>query len=326
MLKTSHCSRQYAKFGMVLCAVWLLLSVSSTASSRPSPPGSVPVHLFVITMFHEETRPWLEGEKFPLEYDIRGTYAPVWCSRKGLCVTKSGMGKAHVAASLTAILLDQRFDWSDTIFLTAGIGGAKPDIMTLGGAALAHYSIDWDLGHRILHEKPSDPLFMPTSFKVGYEIYRLNQSLGKMAYQSMEGVELVDSEQAQDYRSHYPGQKDRKPRLEQCDTISGDDYWHGAKLSDLATSIVALRSDGKATYCTTQMEDTATAMVLERFGLLDRYVSLRAVSNFDQPYPGQTIEESLSAHSGGFSIASENAYRLGKAFFLYLQQRAEVAR
>jgi hypothetical protein len=33
------------------------------------------------------------------------------------------------------------------------------------------------------------------------------------------------------------------------------------------------------------MEDAETATALERFGLLDRYLSVRAVTNYDRPAP-----------------------------------------
>ena len=78
-------------------------------------------------------------------------------------------------------------------------------------------------------------------------------------------------------------------------------------------------------YCTAEQEDSAVAEALSRFGYLGRYLDLRTASNFDQPYPGETIK-TLLATFPGFSIATENAYRVGAAMARYLMTRAGRAR
>ena len=301
----------------------LCLATALPATARPQ-PGRIAVRLFVITMFADETKPWLEEETWTRTLSVQGAYGPIHCNAAGLCVTETGMGKANVTASMTAILLDRRFAWDHAILLTAGIAGAKPDRLTLGGAGLARFSVDYDLGHHLLPSAPGDPLFLPTSFTTGAESFELNETLLQTTFQAMQGVSLADSPQAQAYRVHYPGQAGRHPTVEICDTIAGDDYWHGAVLSDLASRIVQERTGGRGSYCTTQMEDSAVALVLQRFGLLGRYMSLRTVSNFDQPYPGQSVQDSLEADSGGFAIATQNAHRLGHALFDYLLHHPEL--
>jgi purine nucleoside permease len=77
---------------------------------------------------------------------------------------------------------------------------------------------------------------------------------------------------------------------------------------------VALMTDGKGTYCTTQQEDNAVYEALKRgaaAGLVNtaRVAVLRVGSNFDRPYPNETADASLHAASGGFPIACENIYR-----------------
>jgi purine nucleoside permease len=80
---------------------------------------------------------------------------------------------------------------------------------------------------------------------------------------------------------------------------------------------------GAGTYCTTEMEDSAIADALARFGYLDHYLSLRAIGNFDQQYPGQPISESLRQLFR--PLATENLYRVGDAFVSYvLAHREEV--
>ncbi|MEI8633277.1 hypothetical protein P4S72_16925 [Vibrio sp. PP-XX7] len=73
-----------------------------------------------------------------------------------------------------------------------------------------------------------------------------------------------------------------------------------------------LMTDGKANYCTTQMEDNASLTALKRgsdAGKLDfnRILVMRSGSNFDREAPGQTAAESLAAQSGGFVPAVTNA-------------------
>jgi len=77
-------------------------------------------------------------------------------------------------------------------------------------------------------------------------------------------------------------------------------------------------TDGKGTYCTTQQEDNATYEALKRAASvhkvdLNRVAVVRAGSDFDRPYDGQTSADNLLNYSaqGGFTIALENLYRSG---------------
>ena len=70
--------------------------------------------------------------------------------------------------------------------------------------------------------------------------------------------------------------------------------------------------------CTTQQEDNATYEALKRGASaklvdLDRVAVLRAGSDFDRPYAGQTSADNLLnyASQGGFGIALQNLYLAG---------------
>jgi purine nucleoside permease len=104
-----------------------------------------------------------------------------------------------------------------------------------------------------------------------------------------------------------------------CDTVAGDDYWAGATLSREAHYIMSVDTRGRGRYCTAEQEDSAVAEALSRFGYLDRYLDLRTASNFDQPYPGETVEQLLKTFPG-YPIAAENAYRVGVAAARYLMR------
>ena len=152
------------------------------------------------------------------------------------------------------------------------------------------------------------------------EVFPLNAGLARTAYRVTRGVRLADSRQADRTRARYPGQAGRKPFVALCDTVAGDDYWAGARLSAEARYIMSIDTHGHGVYCTAEQEDSAVAEALSRFGYLGRYLDLRTASNFDQPYRGETVEQLLKSFPG-YGIATENAYRVGVAMARYLLVR-----
>ena len=59
----------------------------------------------------------------------------------------------------------------------------------------------------------------------------------------------------------------RRPQLK-GDTLSGLTFWHGALLNEWANNWVDYWTDGKGTFVSSAMEDTATYLALSRW---DRY-------------------------------------------------------
>jgi purine nucleoside permease len=262
-------------------------------------------------MFDGETAPWLAKESLPILVPVPGTYASLHCSRDGLCVATIGEGKSNAATSVTAILDDPRLDLHRGYFLTAGIAGTPPSVGTLGFAAWARWLIDWDLGHHLLPDSaPQVPHGYLPGQDVGTNVYQLNGPLVDMAYQLTKNLQLHDSPDAVAARGHYPGQTGKKPYVAVCDTVTGDDYWTGRTLSETAQYITDLRTHGQGHYCTTQQEDNATATALARHGYLDRYLSLRTASDFDEPSPGQNVTDLLATFPG-YQPAVDNEYLVG---------------
>lgn len=306
---------------VVLTAVLVALATpasSPVADGGPQPPqptqpsapgtGPFPVSVLVITMFGEEITPWLENEGLSRKIEVPGSEGPLRCDDRGLCVADIGVGKANAAVSMMSILDSPELDFSNAYFITAGIAGTPPDEGTLGFAAWARWVVDFDLGHHLLPESaPEVPQgYLPFDAE-GTNAFRLNDDLVELAYKLTKDLELADSAEAARNRSRYPGQRDQTPYVDVCDTITGDDYWAGEELSERAQYITELWTQGQGTYCTSQMEDTAVAAALSARGYLDRYLSLRTASDFDQPYEGQSITELLSEFPG-YEIAVTNAY------------------
>lgn len=297
---------------VVACTVFAVaaLSVGCGGADEAKP---VKVGVLVITMFDPETEPWLQRESLPITVNLPTAYKPVHCNAEGLCVAQTGQGKTNAASTMMALLDSPQLDFDDAYFLTVGTAGTPPDQGTLGGAAWARWVVDFDLGnHLVPAEAPELPYGYRPVENYDTAAFQLNESLVETAFRLTEHAPLADSPEAAAERAQFPGQEGRKPAVVTCDTMTGDDWYSGKQLSDAARYIMGVRTEGRGVYCTTQMEDNATAAVLQRHGKLDRYLSLRTVSNFDQPYPGQSVMDHIQQHSAGFRLSLDNGYTLGR--------------
>ncbi|MFT4128594.1 purine-nucleoside phosphorylase [Labrys sp. (in: a-proteobacteria)] len=321
--------------GKHLIGAGLAAAFALIGSAHVSAAERIAPKVMVITMFGEETKPWLEARKLTTKIKVPGLskdYPDVACDSEGLCVMTTAMGYANAASSTAALVLGGQFDLKQTYFLIDGIAGIDPKDGTLGSALWARYVIDGGLRHDIdPRQIPSDwpdgmlPLGAAkpsdkAGWSAGTEVYALNAKLAEKAFALTRSVELADGKDAEAYRARYQDEAARaKPAVKLCDTISIDTYWHGSRIGDAMERWARHATDGKANYCTTQMEDNATLTALKRgadAGLLDfeRIAVLRTASNFDREAPGQSAAESLSAKSGGFGPSVANAYRVGSAF------------
>jgi len=319
-------SRRCLPLSALMAPVFLATATFGATAAETMKPK-----VMVITMFGGETKPWLEGEKTDIKIPVPGfpkDYPDVACSAEGLCVLTTAMGYANAASTLSALTYSGLFDLKQTYFIIAGIAGVDPAKGTLGSAHWARFAIDGSLRHEI------DPRQIPEGWSngvlalgaktpgekaqwgAGTEVYRLNEDLLQKAYALSRETALADSEDAEAYRAHYTQEAAKgKPEVSICDTLSSDSYWHGSMIAEGMAKWVALLTEGKGSYCTTQMEDNATLTALRRgadAGLIDfdRIALLRTASNFDREGGDQTAVESLTAKSGGFGPSTINAYRV----------------
>lgn len=314
-------------------ALWMLLSAALGCWCFPACRAETTLpkpKVVIISLFKPEAEPWLANLRIDRTIRVPGLSADfpdVSCSGEDICVMTTNMGHTNAAASTMALVFSRQFDLSETYFLVAGIAGIDPNMGTLGSPAWARYLVDFGLQNEIdARERPvswstgylgihaSDPNAKPVlDYKT--EVFRLNEALLQKALALSAGVALADSDKAAQYRSHYPAPPaNQPPKVIQCDTLAGDTYWHGELIGERAHDWVALLTDGKGTYCTTQQEDNAIYEALKRgaaAGLVDvnRLAVLRVAANFDRPYPGEAADISLHTSSGGFEIACKNIYR-----------------
>jgi purine nucleoside permease len=318
-----------------LCALGLAgaASASSPAHKAPSSEPYAP-KVMIITMFAPERQVWIDNLGPWRDVRVPGLapdYPAVSCNRAGVCVMTTGMGHANAAASTMALLGGRMFDLSHTYFLVAGIAGIDPEHGTVGSTAWARWLVDFGLQWEI------DAREIPPDWEGGYlgintkspndkppldyhtEVFRLNDRLVRKAFALSRDKVLSDSDEARAARAHFPSPPaNQPPTVLQCDTAAGDTWFSGTLLGQRATKWTQILTDGQGVYCTTQQEDNATYEALTRGAAmrlvdLDRVAVLRAGSDFDRPYPGQTAADNLLnyAAQGGFTIALQNLFITG---------------
>ena len=318
----------------------LLLFGCASLTSPTNKAERTSIKVMTIAMFETgedpmdwmgEAKLWLEHEKMNQKIQIPGLNFPLYCNEDAHCVLVTDVGPANAAASLMAIGLNPSFDIRETYFLVAGIGGISPNKGTLGTVVWAEWIVNADLNHEIdIRELPENWDYSHfrmgceepwcEGWDTGNEVYHLNPTLREWAYQLSKSVELLDSEQAQEYRKEYPDNKTGRqtPAIMKADILSGGTYWHGVIMSKWADWWVKQWTQGNGTYSITSAEDCGTLTALMRLakeGLIDpdRIMVLRTASNYDQQHPNQQAIESLHSFSGGYQLAIENAYRAGSA-------------
>ena len=301
-------------------------------AAHAAPPKPQPVKVLVISMFALEEAEWSGKLKLDRAIAVPGLsplYPAVRCNKDDVCHLTTDMGKANAAASISALVLSGLFDLKRTYFLVAGIAGVDPGQGSIGTAAWSRYLVDSDLAWEVdARERPAGwstgylgintnaPGIKPDQ-GYGTEVYKLDDRLADMALSLSRGVVLSDSPGARAYRANYPAAPaNQLPQVTQCDSMTGNNWFHGELLGQRARDWFKLMTDDHGTYCMSSQEDNATYTALKRgaeAGLLDlrRVAVLRTASNFDRPYPGQTALASVKADSGGFAPAVKNLYLAG---------------
>lgn len=308
----------------------ILLTSPAQAGETAAPP--IKPKVMLITMFAPEAQHWIERLELKQEVRVPGLsaeYPVIRCNSRDVCLLVTGMGQTNAAASTLALALSQKFDLRKSYFLVAGIAGISPKHGTLGTTAWAHYLVefgtqweldsrdapkDWPTGYLGINTKgPNEK--PPLDYKT--EVFELNPKLQAKAYALSRGVSLSESKESAAWRLKYPmAPANQPPVVTRCDTVAGNTWFSGTRLSERAEVWTRLLTDNKGEYCTTQQEDNSTYEALlraNREGLVDvqRVAVVRAGSDFDRPEPGGGEVENLLkyADQGGFVPALENLYR-----------------
>ncbi len=99
--------------------------------------------------------------------------------KNGIAMFLLGQGKVNAALNTSAVLSDERFDFSDAYILSVGCGGAAKGYGIFGDVFVISAAVDFDLGHRAdsreLGDKAETTWFHDESFD-GSAVVRLDQS------------------------------------------------------------------------------------------------------------------------------------------------------
>jgi len=207
-----------------------------------------------------------------------------------VCQVTAGEAEINAAATITALVLSDKFDLKQTYFLAGGIAGVNPKYGTLGSVALSQYAVQVALQHEL------DAREMPANFSTGYfsygtdgpsvyptilygtEVFELSTALRDQAYSYALRANLSDRVSCVEYRERYKAfgvtyaAATNPPNVVKCDTATSDVYYSGALLSQAFENVTKVWTNGTGKYCMTASEDNAVLEVLVRAaveGLVD---------------------------------------------------------
>jgi len=312
------------------------LALPALGSGHLSAPAAVPpvaairIKVVIVTMFERgedtgdtpgEFQLWVEREHLDRIVPLPAGYHHLRLNQDGVIGMVTGVGTAKAAASVMAVGLDPRFDFSKAYWIVAGIGGGDPADVSVGSAVWVDHVVDGDLAFEI------DARQIPASWPTGYvplrkatpyempadgsygEMYTLNASLVGWAFHLTQDVSLADSDALRKSRARFAGFPNamKAPFVTRGDTLSASTFWHGSKLDDWANAWTRYYTAGKGNYMVAAMEDSATMQALTFLSQagrvdLERVLVLRTVSNYDREPPGVPVAESLQEMvSGNYS-------------------------
>src|ERR1700674_5781661 len=162
-------SRLYKRFVLVLIVLGVfpvLLRAQATTSGTP-----IRIKVVVVAMFERgedtgdtpgEYQLWVEHEQLDQIISLPAGYHHVRLNNDGVLGILTGVGTAKAAASVMAVGLNPRFDFSKAYWIVAGIGGGDPADVSLGSAVWAEHVVDGDLAYEI------DARQIPEKWTTGY--------------------------------------------------------------------------------------------------------------------------------------------------------------
>jgi purine nucleoside permease len=313
--------------------------------------GRIPIRFVVVTTFDTGDDLTAPGEfntwvvNFPLPIILpfpQGYHHLRYNAEKHVLGIETGEGPVHMAASITALANDKRFDLSKAYWILAGIAGIDPNAGPVGSAAWASYVIDGDLAYEIDareippgwttgyvplgRSSPYEQPVPPVSSINGVNLFQLNGGFVNWAYQfSHSHVTLPDTANLQTVRSFYTSYPVTQsgPLVLKGDVLAAGTFWVGALLNTWAENWVNYWSKGAAVFTTTSEEDAGYMQALTFLSQvkavdLNRVLVLRSASDFCVPYPGQTAAQLLvnDATGTGYSAFIEslqNVYLTGSS-------------
>jgi purine nucleoside permease len=331
--------------GSAAVAAGAAVDLKSIAACAPGGPcaHSLPVRVVIVTMFEVgndtgdapgEFQLWKERRHLDTRIAFPQSYHDLYYNPDSQILgLVTGIGNIRSATATMALGLDQRFDLRHAYWLVAGIAGIDPHHASIGSAAWARYLVDGDLAHEI------DAREIPKEWKYGYfprdrkgpndpsppnpkgEVFEINPALRDWAYGLTKDLKLPDNPSITAERARFAGYPvaQRPPFVLKGDNLAALTFWHGKLMTDWAHDWVQYWTEGRGEFVTSAMEETGTyqsILYLDRIGRVDRdrFMVLRAGSNYTMPPPGVTAADYLLRENEGYAgmtAALESLYLVG---------------
>ena len=257
-----------------------------------------------------EQRRWLTDRDFTRTKEVPGCPHPLRCTGDGVGIFPVGVGKSNAAGSMGALCSADGIDISNTIFMSVGIAGISPAVGTIGSVMIADDVVDWDCKFRLDPDNSGRPTVLPS--RVRDAVFPLPDELHPQMLDAATEATLIQDDEITEICTRYELDAARDhPTVGIGTTVTSDEFWHGTTTAaDVETFLDEV---GSGPLATTQMEEFAVATVLDRFGHLERYYSVRAASNFDRPPANGSPREILDEikDSTAITVGLENAFRVG---------------
>lgn len=229
----------------------------------------------------------------------------------GVALCVCGMGKVNAAITLMAILGDSRFDFTNSYVFSTGCCGASYQRGVMGDVYLITSCVDFDLGHHLdskeYLDKTGSTWIHDSSYSDAY-CKILNSQLCSRLYSKVKDIKLATTKKTTEYMAQSFDNADwalRQPEVLCATTVSGDNYWKGLQGHINAETIVQTYQCPHPFY-SSEMEDIALATVMDRMGMLDRFISIRGAVNMDVFMKGVS-PESLWTKNAQQSLTSDDS-------------------
>ena len=253
------------------------------------------------------------------EYEIKGGFADNKLYVKdGVALYVTGMGKVNSAMTLQAILMDDRFDFSNAYIISTGCAGSAVEYGVMGDVFVITATVDFDLGHHADARDLTTDLATTWFHDESYDdasAKLLNQELCEKVFNLVKDVQIETTEKTRAFMAATFDNADwaiRDPKVLRGTTVTGDNYWKG--MHDHANALLMTETYGcPDPYALTEMEDHAMSVVLDRLGMLDRYIIIRDSVNTDVFMNGAS-PESLWDPNFVDSLASESSVESADIF------------
>lgn len=228
-------------------------------------------------------------------YEIDGTDHHLYY-KDGIALIVGGIGKVNTAVTMTSLLTDPRFDFSQALILSTGCAGGSYGRAIMGDVVYISAIADFDLGHRVDHrelENENGYTWYEDKTFSSFAHFDLENPLNDQAYELVKDLKMSTAE-----ISHIEMAKafdkeqwaDREPKVIRGASVSGDTYWKGFYTHENALNIIKTY-DIQYIFSCTEMEESSLAFTLQKFGLLDRLISIRGIVNMDVFMNGVTPEQ-----------------------------------